>query len=67
MRCEEIPLLMEELEQLQAQIVDAKIRVSKIMNVISKEYDGQWDRYLYDKDLAPEEDTSSTGRRKKLK
>ncbi len=67
MKCEEIPLLMEELELLQTQIVDAKIRVSKIMNVLSKEYDGQWDRYLYDKEVAPGEDTSVTGKRKKLK
>lgn len=55
MRCDNIPGLIKELKHIQKQIADAENRISKIMNVLSKEYDGQWDRYLYDKDLSPKE------------
>lgn len=45
---------------MQEQNQEASVRITKVMNILSKEYDGQWDRYLYDKDLSPKEGSRVT-------
>lgn len=60
LRCENIPQILEELKHVQEQNQEASVRITKVMNILSKEYDGQWDRYLYDKDLSPKEGSRVT-------
>lgn len=67
MKCEEIPKVLQELKQLQIHLHDAKLRITKIMNVVSKEYEGQWDRYLYDTNIDPDEDENNPVVRDKRK
>ncbi|MFA5071294.1 MAG: hypothetical protein WC511_02875 [Candidatus Pacearchaeota archaeon] len=62
-KCQEIPELINEFNKLVQDLqkvakdnVDIQNRCAKIMNVISKEYEGRWDRYLYDKELTPRDD-----------
>ena len=54
-KCKNVTLVLEELQDLQDQIIDVSVRLTKIMNVLSKEYNGHWDRYLFDKDVSPKE------------
>lgn len=56
LECKKIPPLIQELKKIQAQMIEAEVRVSKIMNILSKEYEGQWDRYLYDNSVSPREE-----------
>lgn len=52
-KCEDIPALLSEIKEIQEEIQEVNVRVCKIMNILSKEYEGQWDRYLYDNDMSP--------------
>jgi hypothetical protein len=63
MECQKLPELLQELKLIQnqmsesqIQISEAELKLAKVMNVISKEYQGHWDRYMYDKDLDPSSD-----------
>lgn len=55
-KCNDIPEVVKELRKIKEDNKDIQARTSKLMNIISKEFEGRWDRYLYDRDLSPKDD-----------
>ena len=50
------PHSCHNFENLLKENNEIKMRLSKVMNVLSKEFDQTWDRYLYDANRDPDED-----------
>ena len=55
-KCHDIPEVIVELKKISSDNKDIQNRTSKLMNIVSKEFEGRWDRYLYDKDLSAKDD-----------
>ncbi len=55
-KCHDIPEVIVELKKISADNKDIQNRTSKLMNIVSKEFEGRWDRYLYDRDISPKDD-----------
>lgn len=56
--CETRKFFLNEMLKFDVEKHEVNVKLAKVMNIISKEFDKKYDRYLYDAEVDPKDDNS---------